>query len=383
MAKLLKKKDLKGDLLKASELAKDFSSIWFPGSANPGPVARCVRFVLRVMASYDTYDRWVNEGGVDSLIENSPYSYDVSYETDPIVFNHFFPKSVVIKTWGKTQVREVSEEGCHILMTTAVENPTAKTTITHMGGLWKEAIINLLWEQNPDGIKIHCGDMTESNFCSKYIPSTSTLIRSPGELDDLSLVMRKAGKILDAGLPRRILLWGPPGTGKSETAYQIIKDFSKKKVCVIDASTTSLRSNFLTTLAPDALLLDDFDRLNCQSLFFDYLTDLKGPKLVIATVNSIGSMPAAILRAGRFDDIVAIRSPVGAHLEAVISHYENHFNYQIPLEHRDALRGLPPAFIRELIQSLSILGDDFVGHELSRVKDHIKVSYESDLSEES
>jgi glycerol-3-phosphate cytidylyltransferase-like family protein len=63
----------------------------------------------------------------------------------------------------------------------------------------------------------------------------------------------------------------------------------------------------LLILKPDVVILDDFDRNSSQSHLFEALENLqKNVKIVLATVNERNRLDEALLRPGRFDEMICV-----------------------------------------------------------------------------
>jgi SpoVK/Ycf46/Vps4 family AAA+-type ATPase len=130
---------------------------------------------------------------------------------------------------------------------------------------------------------------------------------------------------------QRLLLVGPPGTGKSATAHAIAADLS---LPVATASLPALTSSLLgetgrnlegvirfAESTPCVLLLDEFDALATErstpgdhgelrrvvAAILQLLDDLTGESVVIATSNHSVMLDSAMWR--RFDDVIHLGLP--------------------------------------------------------------------------
>ena len=90
--------------------------------------------------------------------------------------------------------------------------------------------------------------------------------------------------------------------------------------------------------------------------------------LFIGTVNTLDTMDPALLRPGRFDEIHRTELPGPAQVERIAEHYANRMGVDLPPGLSDALHGVSPAAIREVIQCLRAVGPALVLHEVKRVK---------------
>jgi len=162
-------------------------------------------------------------------------------------------------------------------------------------------------------------------------------------------------KCIDAGVSRSVLLYGPPGTGKSTMARTIINNLGMKSFRIrvedigcIDSSTIF---EAISIFEPDAVIFDDFDRSTEQASLLETLEFFqRHVKLVIATVNNKNMLDEAILRPGRFDELVQIklmdedvvRKILGENLE----------------EHFELVKEWPIAFIQEYVKRLRFMNPD-------------------------
>lgn len=118
-------------------------------------------------------------------------------------------------------------------------------------------------------------------------------------------------RCLDAGVPRSVMLYGPPGTGKSTMARTLVEnlDLRSFRIRVEDVSGLENSTLFeaITIFEPEAVILDDFDRAHAQAALLETLEFFqRHVKLVVATVNDKNQLDEALLRPGRFDELVCV-----------------------------------------------------------------------------
>ena len=184
------------------------------------------------------------------------------------------------------------------------------------------------------------------------------------DVDDAFLPMpsKRAGeysaylrKCIDAGVPRSVLLYGPPGTGKSTMARTIVDSLGMKsfRIRVEDIGHMDSSSVFeaINIFEPDAVILDDFDRSHMQEKLLETLEFFqRHVKLVIATVNNKNQLDEAILRPGRFDELVQIKQMDGDVVKAVLGD-QHSFAY-------DTVKDWPIAFIQEYVKRLRFMSPE-------------------------
>lgn len=154
-------------------------------------------------------------------------------------------------------------------------------------------------------------------------------------------------KCIDAGITRSVMLCGPPGTGKSTMARTIVSNLAMKSLRLrvedmghIDPVTVYEAINIFE---PDAIILDDFDRLETQISLLETLEFFqRHVKLVIATVNNRNRLDNALLRPGRFDELVQIKQMDEDVVRSVLG--EDH------LSSFDIVKDWPVAFIQEYVK---------------------------------
>lgn len=154
-------------------------------------------------------------------------------------------------------------------------------------------------------------------------------------------------KCIDAGVPRSVLLYGPPGTGKSTMARTIVDNLGMKSFRIrvedIEHLETSSVFEAISIFEPDAIILDDFDRSSTQAQLLETLEFFqRHVKLVIATVNNKNCLDEAILRPGRFDELLQVKQMDGDVVKVVLGD-EHAAAY-------DLVKDWPIAFIQEYVK---------------------------------
>lgn len=122
-------------------------------------------------------------------------------------------------------------------------------------------------------------------------------------------------------MQRTIMLWGPPGTGKSLFVLTLANRTSGR-VLKIDSSfikqfnENKMLKQFCLKIGADLIVLDDVDHfitgLDQNQTFLYILESLKTMEhktTVMMTVNDIKKLNAAMLRPGRVDEIIQFKEP--------------------------------------------------------------------------
>lgn len=159
-------------------------------------------------------------------------------------------------------------------------------------------------------------------------------------------------KCVDADVSRSVLLYGPPGTGKSTMARTIINDLGMKSFRIrvedIGHIETSTVFEAINIFEPDAVILDDFDRCVEQAALLETLEYFqRHVKLVIATVNNKNKLDEAILRPGRFDELVQIKQMDDDVVRIVLGE-EHASSFEL-------VKDWPIAFIQEYVKRLRFM----------------------------
>jgi len=154
-------------------------------------------------------------------------------------------------------------------------------------------------------------------------------------------------KCADAGIPRSVLLYGPPGTGKSTMARTLVDKLHMRsfRIRVEDIGHIENSTLFeaISIFEPDAVILDDFDRASSQSALLETLEYFqRHVKLVIATVNNRNSLDEAILRPGRFDELLHVKQMDEEIVKAILGP-ENESAFE-------TVKEWPIAFVQEFVK---------------------------------
>lgn len=161
-------------------------------------------------------------------------------------------------------------------------------------------------------------------------------------------------RCITAGVNRSVMLYGPPGTGKSTMARTLVEALNLRSFRVrvedvghIDNSTLYEAINVFN---PEAIILDDFDRSGDQQSLLETLHYFhKNVKLVIATVNDRDALDEALLRPGRFDELVLVNRMDDDVIKKVLGpNNEKSF---------DLVKEWPIAFIQEFVKRRTFMSE--------------------------
>lgn len=162
--------------------------------------------------------------------------------------------------------------------------------------------------------------------------------------DTYSKYLKRA---IDGGVNRAVMLYGPPGTGKSTMARKLVEDLKLRSLRIRIEDVGGLESSTLfeaiDIFKPDAIILDDFDRAGGQEQLLETLEYFtRHIKLLIATVNKRDNLDEALLRPGRFDELLLVKQMDDNVIKNVLGE-EN-------LDAFDKVKSWPIAFIQEFVK---------------------------------
>lgn len=185
--------------------------------------------------------------------------------------------------------------------------------------------------------------------------------------------------------PKGVLITGVPGCGKSLTAkamsaawqLPLLKlDFGKIFSGIVGSSEENMRKAIKTAeaVAPSILWVDEIEKslsgLNSNGdsgtssrifgTFLTWMQEKTAPVFVIATANNINSLPAELLRKGRFDEIFFVDLPTQREREEI---FKLHFSKRLKDKDVSSKLELTP----ELYKQLAQMTEGFVGAEIEQV----------------
>jgi hypothetical protein len=180
------------------------------------------------------------------------------------------------------------------------------------------------------------------------VPTAAGLNLLEQRLEAIASLLRPEAQQYGLRLPTGMILWGPPGTGKSLSAKLAAK---KMGLPLLAANWGILLSSpnpdralrefiaVVTSLAPCVLYWDDFDKgfagwdsnadggiaRRLSAALLTWMQEHQEPIYTIATVNRLGLLPPELVR--RFDDIFFVDLPhEGARYEVFKLHLAKYFS---------------------------------------------------------
>jgi ATP-dependent 26S proteasome regulatory subunit len=179
------------------------------------------------------------------------------------------------------------------------------------------------------------------------VPSAGGLDLLEKRLETITCLLQPKAKQYGLKFPTGMLLWGPPGTGKSLSAKLAAKKMglpllaANWGVLLGDPYPDRALKEFIalvTSLSPCVLYWDDFDKgfagwdsnadggvaRRLSAALLTWMQEHQEPVYTIATVNRLSMLPAELVR--RFDDIFFVDLPhEGARYEVFNLHLAKYF----------------------------------------------------------
>lgn len=170
-------------------------------------------------------------------------------------------------------------------------------------------------------------------------------------------------KFNERGHSRSILLYGESGTGKSHIMRHVSRKAGGFSLRVKANQLSDLRdiARAIQLLSPSAVLIDDLDRVENPEKILSELEEINGSSaLFMCSANRITKLDPAVLRPGRFDDIIELQKLD----EEVI----NRLIGDVPEPVAAQLRDLPIAWIDEFNKQRDVLGPERAVEEICRLR---------------
>jgi hypothetical protein len=224
------------------------------------------------------------------------------------------------------------------------------------------AVGRAIWEQNGNRLELFQSDDHRSG--AQFRPWSLGDVLSSPQTDALRA---RVSKFLDAKARRSVLLHGPPGTGKSCMARALAADLNMPTL-FLDATQVKYINTHtlmftLDMLHPYVVIIDDLDRVFDVSSLLSAIDRIhSNSKVFVVTANDIESFDAAVVRAGRFDEIeevIRVKAP-----SAMIPGLAEEVAQEID--------DWPISFIEELRLRLEILGPDCLDEEMQRLRTRVE-----------
>jgi hypothetical protein len=246
------------------------------------------------------------------------------------------------------------------------EDPTAKLapSFYHTPNFNFDKLFDAIWDRYKSGVFVSALNASKRQWegisMRLHDLSTDDCI-FVGEIDPAKFA-EDLKQFRDENTSRSFMIVGAPGTGKTSFVIEVARNISNR-IVRIDPTMAHLFNSgefdfLIENLNPDIIVFDDFDRAamsqDSQHLLF-LLENIKYrfPKMIMfATVNYFEKLDRALVRPGRFDEIMWFDLPK-AKIRAEIADKYLRIN-KIPVTPEllqnivEKTEGLSPVYIKEL-----------------------------------
>ena len=360
------------------QIGSDVFGAFAPMIENPSKwnLARGIFCVGKVLV--DRYEIYVDDYFDGSDDWTAPYTLDFS----PLIMDVFKSYPFVTMSSGghDTYVKIVDlGDGCQIGWTVWEKIQTHISSVyIHIDQLeeTKEKIKAALWEKFKDKSLTmrrsqHGLRRSDDSLAVTFEPDILFAPLPSQRATEYSAYLKRC---LGADVPRSVMLYGPPGTGKSTMACTIVNHLGLRSFRIrigdLERMENSTLFDAINIFVPDAVILDDFDRAHNQDELLEVLEYFQQRvRLVIATVNDKTDIDQAILRPGRFDELVNIKCLDEDVVRNVLG--------QQNLDVFDIVKSWPVAFIHELVKRRRFMSPEDalkataeLRHRVARLKEY-------------
>lgn len=227
-----------------------------------------------------------------------------------------------------------------------------------------EKLFEMIWSKYPTGASLSTMSSNRAKWEVENVRLNALCSQDSVYIGDIDVqdFANDIQKFREESIPRSLMLVGEPGTGKSSFAIAVARKISNR-IVKIDPTmahrfTTTEFDFLLENLRPDVIIFDDFDRAammhESHALLF-LLENIKNkfPKTVVfATVNYFDKLDKALLRPGRFDEIIWFDLPEENIRAEILCKYliDNNISYDDAFikSVAEKTEGLTPVYIKEL-----------------------------------
>jgi len=235
-----------------------------------------------------------------------------------------------------------------------------------------------IWEHcNSSTIELRAKDSNKANY-SRGISDACTMLGHNSSIESEKVyesttakdILKRIKKFKEKGFSRSIMLIGQPGTGKTSIMKYLSSEIGgfvlRVKVSEIKNINPRDIVNAVKLLRPRILLIDDFDRtVGYNSNILTEIEDVnKSCDLFMVTVNDISKIDSALLRPGRFDEIIYVSEIDENIVEKIMGD-------NIKEEIKEKIKKWPVAYINEFNKRKIVLGEKEALEEVQELKNRI------------
>ncbi len=191
----------------------------------------------------------------------------------------------------------------------------------------------------------------------------------PSEMADE--ISEKLNKYLINKMSRSLLFYGPPGTGKSTLLRTISRKLDQNSIRMSVLSFKKMSASQVKELIelfnPTIMIIEDIDHTSLEDgsniLAIMEMLNKQPGKLILGTINQVKKLNPAIVRPGRFDELIEIKQLDAKILRKMVGYDDQIF---------DIVKDFPIASISELMKRVKVLGRDEALKSLYDIEKRIK-----------
>ena len=291
----------------------------------------------------------ISENSICSNLKRVSMSIELGYPTEEEIYNLISTeinkyKGSIVSEWGDNEYKEASVV---LLGLSEAEIKNVIYVLIARKEITKEDLIDLKFAKShlfSDMEGLESVDTTDLVYAG--LANLKKWLDTKQKLFDVT----KKEEIKKRGIkpPRGVLVVGVPGCGKSLTAKAIAKswnlplyllDFAAVQGMYVGQSEERLRSALKTAenVSPCVLWIDEIEKGLAGSRdasgvtnkmigqFLYWLQECDKEVFVVATANEVESLPAELLRKGRFDEIFFVDLPNTEERKEIIVSYLNKY----------------------------------------------------------
>lgn len=163
----------------------------------------------------------------------------------------------------------------------------------------------------------------------------------------------------DNNINRSLCFYGQPGTGKTVLANTLVSNLNLRTLKIRNNSEyddLNVLTEIIKLFDIQAVIINDFDQCDDSNKMLEFIEFLSAHcKLVIATVNSLKNFHPALLRPGRFDEIIKV--------DRLERNVVSDLLGDLSDEYIERCKNWPVAFLNELVKKSKLIPE----HQLPSV----------------
>lgn len=325
---------------------------------------------------------------------NDPYNYFNNYEWRMIenpaiagiiisLINRFAKSPISPTTVTESGSAYIGKLGDITFGWVFYEDELEKVFVWHEDcELYPEFISKAFWEVHSTNHMVMGNIPNSDSSITVYLKeedwTNSTIYHSPR----VDTYAEEIQAYIKNGVYRSILFYGPPGTGKSNLIRGISSKLGLKTIRIKDLSDISadIIVEVVKVFNPDAIILEDVDSASVKDIS-DLLDKIEGfnkcQKLTFGTANRINSLEDTLLRPGRFDETIEIKTLEPEVVRKLVGDDDQLFKL---------VKNYPAAFIAEVMKRVKTKGKEAALDNMKDLKSRLKKisrnNYELDDEEE-